>query len=138
VAYDEALASRIREILDEEGGASERKMFGGIAYMHRDHMFIGIIKNELMVRVGAEAQEKVLKKKGVRPMDFTGRPLKGYVYVEPVAFKTKASLRKWIHAGHDFVETLPPKKKKKAKPRVKKASSRNKPVAKKKSARTQN
>ena len=115
MAYDEALAARIRDILDEELEATEKKMFGGIAYMHRDHMFIGIVKDELMVRVGPDAQDKALKKKGVRPMDFTGRPLKGYVYVEPASFKTKAALRKWIHAGRDFVETLPPKKKKKRK-----------------------
>jgi TfoX/Sxy family transcriptional regulator of competence genes len=135
VAYDEALAARIDSQLSDRGDTcTSKKMFGGIAWMHREHMFIGIVKDELMVRVGPDAQDAALRGKGVRPMDFTGRPLKGYVYVEPSAFRTKKQLDGWISAGMGFVSTLPPKKKRKPKPRVKTAASKKK-AAKKKAAK---
>jgi TfoX/Sxy family transcriptional regulator of competence genes len=122
VAFDEALAARIRDILLEEDEPVEKRMFGGIAYMHRDHMFIGIVKDELMVRVGPDAHEAALKRKGARPMDFTGKPMKGYVYVEATAIRRKQALRSWVKAGRDFVDGLPPKKAKKRKAQKKPAA----------------
>lgn len=109
MAYDEDLASRIREILTEGGDVEERKMFGGIAFMVGGHMCVGVIGDELMVRVGPDAHEKVIEKPHARPMDFTGRPMKGYVYVAQPGVGTEAKLRKWIQLARDFVETLPPK-----------------------------
>jgi TfoX/Sxy family transcriptional regulator of competence genes len=109
VAYDEDLAARIREILAEAGNLEERKMFGGIAFMVGGHMCCGIIGEELMLRLGAEAAEKALTEAHVRPMDFTGRPMKGYVYVAGPGIRTEAKLRSWLRLGQDFVETLPPK-----------------------------
>lgn len=76
-------------------------------------MCVGIIDDMLMLRVGPEKYEKALSEKHVMPMDFTGKPLKGYVYVEPLGFKTEKSIKKWIERGIEFVKTLPPKTKNK-------------------------
>jgi hypothetical protein len=85
-------------------------MFGGLAFMSRGHMFIGIAKGALMVRVGPTDYEQALRRPHVREMDFTGRPLKGYVYVDPPGYENDEDLAYWVRAGHSFVATLPPKK----------------------------
>ena len=109
MAYSEEVASRIREILSEDGEVDERKMFGGIAFMVGGHMCCGVIGDELMLRLGPDAAEKAMDEPHVRPMDFTGRPMKGYVYVAEQGFRTEAELRRWLELGRDFVATLPPK-----------------------------
>jgi TfoX/Sxy family transcriptional regulator of competence genes len=76
LAYNEELASRVREILAEIGDVAERKMFGGIAFMVSGHMCCGVINDDLVLRLGPEAAQKALKHPHVRPMDFTGRPMK--------------------------------------------------------------
>ena len=82
MAYDEKIAERLSKVFSEHKGVKEKKMFGGIAFMLRDHMCVGVINDLLMVRVGPEQYEDTLSEDHVRPMDFTGRPMKGYVYVE--------------------------------------------------------
>ena len=82
MAYDEALAQRVREILCRTDAVTERHMFGGIAFMLRGHMLVGVLDRSLMARVGPQNHERALAKAGVREMDFTGRPMRGYVYVE--------------------------------------------------------
>jgi TfoX/Sxy family transcriptional regulator of competence genes len=109
VAYSERLASRIREILADAGDIEERKMFGGLAFMVNGHMCCGVIRDDLMVRIGVERAEKALEEPHVRPMDFTGRPSRGAVFVAQPGLRTEAKLRKWIQLARDFVETLPPK-----------------------------
>lgn len=109
MAYDEAVAERVRRAIEGRDGLSERKMFGGLCLMLHGNMFAGIIKDELMLRVGPENSDELLARPGVRPMDFTGKPMKGYVYVEPSAFATSEGLRGWIGHALSFVETLPPK-----------------------------
>lgn len=113
MAYDEALAERIRTHLAPGawGAASitEKKMFGGVAWMVQGNMAVGIVKDDLMVRVGPDAFESALKKKHARPMDFTGRPMKGYVYVAPAGVKTEASLTPWLERGVEFAMSLPAK-----------------------------
>ena len=113
MAYNEKVAERLNKVFAEHRGVVEKKMFGGIAYMYRDHMCVGIVEDMLMVRVGPDKYEDALSQNYVKPMDFTGRPMKGYVYVEPSGFKTEKSLKKWIELGIAFVSTLPPKKQKK-------------------------
>ncbi len=76
--YDEGLAERIRGILDNRRDVSERRMFGGIAFMIRGHMSVGIVKDDLMVRVGPETYDNLVRQPHSRPMDFTGRPMKGF------------------------------------------------------------
>lgn len=107
MAYDEALAARIRDVLAERDDVDERRMFGGIAFMVRTHMVCGVIRNELMLRVGPGNEADALKQPHTRIMDFTGRPMPGMLYVEPAGFRTEASLRAWIDRGLAFAATLP-------------------------------
>lgn len=110
MAYDEALAGRIRAILARRRGVTERKMFGGIAFMLRGNMCCGALKKYLVVRVGPEYYPKALSRPHARPMDFTGRPLKGFVYVEPGGYRTDRVLTRWIDLGVDYVASLPKKR----------------------------
>jgi TfoX/Sxy family transcriptional regulator of competence genes len=108
MAYDEALAGRIRLILREEP-FSEKKMFGGLAFLRRGHMFCGVQTEELMARVGPTAYEACLAEAHVRPMDFTGRPMKGYVYVGRQGLASDAALETWVRRSLAFADTLPAK-----------------------------
>jgi len=109
MAYDEALAQRIRQTLRSKRGVTERKMFGGIAFMLRGHMFVGVLEGSLMARVGPENYERALAIDGAREMDFTGRPMRGYVFVGPRGVKSAARLRRWVELCAEFVATLPAK-----------------------------
>ncbi len=108
MTIDEGLAQRIREALGS-ARVAERKMFGGIAFMSSGHMFVGIAKSMLMVRVGPAAYAEALQKPHVREMDFTGRPMRGYVYVDAAGIERDEELAYWVHAGIAFVGTLPAK-----------------------------
>ena len=107
MSYDEKLADRIRRALGPRDDVEERKMFGGLAFLRDGRMFCGIANDDLMVRVGPDNYEKALQKPHVRPMDFTGRPMKGYVYVAPPGRRTDAALRAWVNLSTSFVGTLP-------------------------------
>ncbi|MFW2388786.1 MAG: TfoX/Sxy family protein [Polyangiales bacterium] len=109
MAYDEALADRVREVLKRRRGVSEKKMFGGLSFLLNGHMACGIIGDELMVRVGPDAYEASLKKPGAREMDFTGRAMKGMVYVAPRGFQRAPSLKAWVEQGLSYARSLPPK-----------------------------
>lgn len=117
MAYDEELARRIRDELIARAPFDERKMFGGVAFMVCGHMCVGLAGDALMVRVGAAFYEKALSLPHARPMDFTGKPLKGYVYVDVGGLRTAKTLGAWLKRALDFVATLPPKKPQKRKPR---------------------
>jgi TfoX/Sxy family transcriptional regulator of competence genes len=112
MAYDEQLAARVRTALKGLRSLVEKKMFGGLAYLAHDKMFAGILKDELVVRVGPAGHQAALKEPHTKPMDFTGKPMKGYIYVEPVGMKTDAQLRTWLSKGLAFVASLPPRKQK--------------------------
>jgi TfoX/Sxy family transcriptional regulator of competence genes len=120
MAYDEGLAERIREVLDGRRGVSEKKMFGGVAFMAGDKMFVGIVKEELMARIGPDNMPAALKRRHVRPMDFTGKPMAGYVYVAPAGIDAERDLRHFIDLAAAFVKTLPAKKRPAAKKPAKK------------------
>lgn len=109
MAYDELLADRVRRRLRDVGDVGERKMFGGIAFMVGDHMCCGVIGDDLLLRLGAEGTDRALDEPHVRQMDFTGRPLSGFVYVAPDGTATSRDLDGWIRRALDFVATLPPK-----------------------------
>lgn len=121
MAFDDKLADRVRVGLAERDGVSERKMFGGLCFMVGGNMACGIVKDELMVRVGPEGYADAVSRKHARPMDFTGRPMKGMIYVAREGLKTKASLQKWIDLGADFAGSLPAKTAKKKAAKKKKA-----------------
>jgi TfoX/Sxy family transcriptional regulator of competence genes len=110
VAYDEELADRIRVLLADEPGLTERKMFGGLAFMIGGNMACGIVKDELMLRLGAEGADAALDEPHVREMDFTGRPMTGMVYVERAGLDD-AGVRRWVERAAGFAHSLPPKAK---------------------------
>jgi len=109
MAFDPGLAERIRELLADRGGISERRMFGGLAFLDDGRMVVGIIDGTLMARVGPDRHADALALPHVRPMDFTGRPMKGYVYVDPPGIAEDAALAAWLTACLGFVERLPAK-----------------------------
>ena len=109
MAYDEKLADRVREVLKRRRGVTERKMFGGLSFLVNGNMCCGIVGDDLMVRVGPDAYETALKKKGARPMDFTGRAMKGMVYVDRSGHGRATGLKSWVEQGLAFGRSLPPK-----------------------------
>ena len=109
MAYDESVVLRIRSELGQETGVKERKMFGGIAFMLRGNMWCGVLADELMLRVGPELHEKALARAHVRPMDFTGKPMRGFIYVSSRGFRTRKQLRSWLDLARGYVIGLPAK-----------------------------
>ena len=141
MAFDEGLAQRLREALSSHQGIAEKKMFDGLAFMSRGYMFLGIVGDVLMARVGPEHYEEEtspnppqpthtnpsgqrrpstysrhaassgkLSRPHVRAMDFTGKPMTGYVFVDPTGFENDSDLLDWVQRCHRFVQSLPPKK----------------------------
>lgn len=107
--YDEGAAQRLREHFAGRGDVAEKRMFGGIAFMVAGHMACGLVGDTLMVRVGPERARESLARPHARPMDFTGRPMKGYLYVDPPGFAEDRDLAAWVGMAEAFVATLPPK-----------------------------
>ncbi|MEQ1856701.1 MAG: TfoX/Sxy family protein [Longimicrobiales bacterium] len=106
MAYDEKLADRVRAALGPRPDLTEKKMFGGLAFLLAGKMCCGITNDDLMVRVGPERYDEALATPQVRPMDFTGRPMTGYVFVGAGGVKTQKAVEKWVGMGADFVGTL--------------------------------
>ncbi len=109
MAYDEQLADRVRGVLAQRKDVSEKKMFGGLSFMLGGNMCCGVDKDNLMVRVGPEQHEAALAQPHARPMDFTGRPLKGMVYVGSEGYRSDAAPAVWVKRGVDFAASLPAK-----------------------------
>jgi TfoX/Sxy family transcriptional regulator of competence genes len=109
MAYDEALAARVRSAFAGEPGVIEKKMFGGLAFMVRGNMACGVVGDEMMVRVGPGNYDDALSRPHARPMDFTGRPMRGMVYVAGAGFKSDSDLAAWVEAGASFARNLPAK-----------------------------
>jgi TfoX/Sxy family transcriptional regulator of competence genes len=109
MAYDEALGDRIREALAEVDGVTERKMFGGIAFMVDGHMTVGVVKDELMARVGADGEDDAHAQPHARAMDFTGRPMTGFIQVAAAGVAAEEDVRAWVDRALAFTTTLPPK-----------------------------
>jgi TfoX/Sxy family transcriptional regulator of competence genes len=107
--YDEGAAERLREAFESVPDVTEKKMFGGIAFMVNGHMACGVVNDTLMVRVGPAQYEGALGRPHARKMDFTGKPMKGFVYVAPEGFESDESLAEWVGLSLGFVNTLPPK-----------------------------
>ena len=109
MAYDEGLAERIREVLGDNPEIREKKMFGGLAFMLNGNMACGLIKEDLMVRVGSENYEKDLSKPHARKMEFTGRPMKGFITIDAEGLEDDKMLKVWIKQGLDYAGSLPAK-----------------------------
>ena len=96
MAYNEQLSNRIREALENVPGVEEKHMFGGVCYMVDGKMCVGVVKDDMMCRIGEEAQAAALERRGCREMDFAGRPMQGYVYVSDEGMRSPVDLSYWI------------------------------------------
>jgi len=106
---DELLAQRIRSELSQVASLTEKKMFGGVGFLIRGNMACGINKGRLIVRVGQENDEKALAKPYTRPFDFSGKPMAGWVMVDPGGYDSGEELKNWIKLAVAFTLTLPAK-----------------------------
>lgn len=109
MAYDEALAERVRELLDDRDDLREQPMFGGLSFMVRGNMCCGVLSDVLVARLSPEDGEDALEEPHVRPMDFTGRPMRGWLYVGPAAELDDETLEDWVQRCLDHCLTLKPK-----------------------------
>ena len=124
MAYDEITAERVRDVLSNRRDVVEKKLMGGLCFMVCGAMCCSVSgRGGLLVRVGADAQERALAEPHVSPMRMAGRTAKGFVRVAPEGYRTKAALKKWIARGLDFVATLPAKQAR-SKPRRKASKPR--------------
>jgi len=108
VAYDEGLAERVRDRLADVPGVTDKRMFGGIAFLTDGNMTVGVTGDDLLVRVGPEATDAALARPGARLFDMTGRPMRGWVVVDGAELDDDV-LVEWIELARSFVATLPPK-----------------------------
>ena len=108
MAFDELLADRVRTCLQQAARVSERKMFGGLAFMTGGHRTVGMYGNGLITRIGAQDMDAAAAQPGIRPFDMTGRPMRGIVVIDSAALDDKA-LDRWIEQARSYVADLPPK-----------------------------
>jgi TfoX/Sxy family transcriptional regulator of competence genes len=109
MAYDTKLGERLREKLKGTRGLVEKKMFGGVGFMINWNMACGVLKDDLIVRVGTEKHNEAMKRPHVKPFDNMGKPMAGWVLVSPEGSKTDKALSDWIKTGVEFAKSLPPK-----------------------------
>jgi len=109
MAYSTSLAQRIRDALAQTRGVAEKRMFGGLGFLLHGNLLVGVWKHSLVGRLGPDAGDKALAEPHVKPFDVTGKPMKGWVLVEPEGVDDDHQLRRWLERAIDFVETLPRK-----------------------------
>lgn len=109
MAYSESLAQRIRQIVARRRGIIEKKMFGGIGFLRKGNMLVAVWKDSLIARVGPERYEDALQERFVGEFNITGRPMKGWVMIEPEGIESDDQLSDWIQRSVKFVSTLPKK-----------------------------
>ena len=109
MSFDENLADRVRQALGTRRGLTEKKMFGGLAFLLRGNMCCGVLGRELIVRVPPQETDRVLAERHTRPFDFTGRPMRGFVVVEPAGWADADDLAEWVTRSVAFASTLPVK-----------------------------
>ena len=113
MAYNEKLAERVRNLLASQRNIEEKKMMGGLTFMVNKKMCVGILHDDIMARIDPEVHETALRKKGCREMDFTGKPMKGFVFVSPEGTKTKTDLEFWVGLALAFNKKAKQSRKKK-------------------------
>lgn len=109
MSYDKELASRIREEFDQVPGLEEKKMFGGVGFMLRGNMAVGVHGQDLIVRVGPERSAESLAYPHARPFDMTGRPMAGWILVAPAGYESEVDFKRWVRLGMEFALSLPAK-----------------------------
>jgi len=112
MAYDEKLAARIRRVVAGSKGITEKQMFGGLCFLLDGKMICGVLKTDMIAKIGRDNHERVATRKHVRPFDFTGKPMKGIVYVEPAALRSDKDIAMWVDMGKEHVKESPAKRKK--------------------------
>jgi TfoX/Sxy family transcriptional regulator of competence genes len=115
MAYNEILAQRVREALVAQPRVEEKKMMGGLTFMVNGKMCVGVVRDELMARIDPEVYATALTKKGCREMDFTGKPMKGFVFITPEGTKQKSDLDYWIGLALELNKRAKASKKRKKK-----------------------
>lgn len=110
MAYNQELAARIRPLVASMGVVEERKMFGGLTFMLDGHMCCGVVGDRLMLRLNPEIADAAIQQPHVDPMDFTGKPMPGFVYVGQSGLTSDEELRRWIGLAREFVASLPPRR----------------------------
>ena len=109
MAYDEALAARIRDEVASVADITEKKMFGGLSFLLNGNMAVGVIGDEMCVRAGTAGFDELLAEPGARVFDFSGRPMSGWLMVGDVGLVDEASFVRWVRRGVAFAGSLPPK-----------------------------
>jgi TfoX N-terminal domain len=109
MAYDEGLATRVRDVIGEQPGLAEKQMFGGLAFLLHGNMACGVRGDDLIVRVAADAADAALGEPGARPFDLTGRPMTGWLLVDADGHAEDDDLRGWVVRGLAYANSLPPK-----------------------------
>ena len=109
MAFDEQLADRVRKELTRQAGLTEKKMFGGLAFLINGNMSVGVHRDDLIVRIAPAKTGAALKEPGARPFDITGRPMKGWLLVGPSGLEDPAALAKWVRGGVEYASSLPKK-----------------------------
>ena len=102
MSYNGQLADRLRNALARESAVEEKKMMGGLTFMVSGKMCVGVAKDDLMVRLAPKVYEDVLRRRGCRKMDITGKPMRGFVFVSPEGYKTRRDLEYWVRRALDF------------------------------------
>jgi TfoX/Sxy family transcriptional regulator of competence genes len=113
MAYDQNLADRIREQIQDLNGIEEKEMFGGLSFLLNDKMFVGVVKDEMMCRINPGLYEEVLEKQGCHEMLFTGKPMKGWISIDDSGLKTVSDFKYWIGLAVNFNQHAKASKKKK-------------------------
>jgi hypothetical protein len=124
MAFDEALALRLRVLFGRQRDSSERRMFGGVCFLVSGKMCCGIVGRNLVVRVGPDGYDDALRRPHTRPMDFTGRPMRGFVYVGPAGCRAARTLSGWVERAVRFARSLPPGPSAKRRPRLPRTGAR--------------
>ncbi len=112
MAYNEAVAERIRKLLARRKGLAERKMFGGIAFMLNGNMCCGVVDDRIVLRLGKDGSNTALKEPHIEVMDFTGQPIRSMVYLDPDGYAREADLKQWLDRSVKFTSSLPKKESK--------------------------
>ena len=110
MAYDITLAKRVGALLRRRKNITQKEMFGGVCFLVNGNMCCGVERDKLVVRVGLEPYERLLRQRHVKPMDFTGRPLRGFIYVMPSGLKSRNALASWLEQGFRYAGSLPAKR----------------------------
>ncbi len=110
MGYDAKIADRLRGLLANRTNVVEKRMVGGLSFVVNGHMCCGVAGSALMVRVGPDGRDQALTEPHVRPMEMGGRPVRGFVLIDPEGFSADAALAAWVRRGLDFIESLPAKR----------------------------